>query len=234
MKRLAQIAFAAALGFSTPSHAQIPVFDGASLAQLVAEITQLQQMYSTQIEQFANAQAHFASVTGLRDFTTFLSSLEELRATISGNPLQNIADDILSGTISGPLAADINSLLEDYNIADLAVFSASDKPQEVSTAIVASVNAAALAIGRDGQTRASTVSQRASQLRDQVGDQTDLKAAVEMNTLVLTEIAANQATLIELMSTMLANQATGDIKNSQSSVETLRLRLTDVPALPAN
>ena len=223
--KLLQPAALALLMSTTTATAQgVPTFDGSALQQFVAQLNQLQAMYDQATDQLL-------AVTGIRDFLAVKTAVENFDIKLPQNPLDSVVGDVLNGSVSGPLAGDITAALNDFSIPDLSVISTSTKPVERAAAQFAATASTAMAMGKAGEQESQQMLKRADALRGQVGSSADLKASVDLNTMVLTEMMKNQAMIVQLLSVQNINQGTQNLTTAQSALNGMKLRVQTPPEL---
>lgn len=185
--RSAAAAAVAAILTSGAAHAQgVPTFDGAAVAQAIAQLQQMQKDYANQLEQLE-------SLTGDKAISGILNSAPEIAARASADSLSSIMSGAMTGeTIPGnssALTARIDELKATFALPDIGTFLSSDKPQDRALATQAGAGLAAVATAEDTYARANTSMGRVNQLIRQIDDNADLKASVDYNTRMLGEIA---------------------------------------------
>lgn len=238
LKSTAAIVLFSATMFTTPASAGgIPVFDMSGLTQQLQQLAQMQQQYETQLQQLTQLQEQYEQVvkqveamTGSTDLSGILSNLDSGQNAAAG--LESISQNVssvISGGGSGEMAQSINSTIENFGLEGLSEVAGSDKPLERAAAQYAGVSTAAIAAGEAGEVDAANAQDRAETLRGQVGDQADVKEAIDYNTLVLTEMVANQATIMRLLSSSLLNDGTAELMSARSALSGTALRIKEAP-----
>ena len=233
---LATIAAVATLGTAPQANAQgIPVIDTAGLAQAVAQVKALANDYQNQLQQLSQLQQQYQNmvqrlqaITGPKDFSAILNLLGQ-SPNMHHAQIDMMITDVINNQITGPFAATVNQAKQTFGLPSLSQAFASQKPPERAAAQYAGVSAVTLATGEAGHAQAKDVTDRATTLQSKVGQQADLKASVDYNTLVLTEIAKNQAVLIQLLSAQLVNDGTADMVGAQGGLSTVNMRVPNAP-----
>ena len=215
----------AALTFAAPVHSQgVPTIDTTSIAQLIQQVTTLQNQYETQLNQFAQLQEQYAlltqqyeAISGLTelDMSSILPAFDVDMPNIDVSGAINNAKD---GVFSGDLGALIENTLSTFSIPNLSDAANDDLEKTRVAAQLASVAASAIALGETGLTQAGEVADRATRMADGVGSQDTLKQAVDYNSAIQAEIAQNQARIIQLLSVQALNSGTTDLANIRRNV----------------
>ena len=236
MRRLLAIATLSTLTFAAPAHAQgIPVVDTANLAKAVQQFVQMKEDYLKQVEQLAQLQQQYQNmvkqlqaITGPKDFSAILGQLSK-SPTLPHAQIDTMITDVIKNSFTGPLSTSVKQAKMTFGLPPLDTFLSSKKAPERAAAQYAGVSAVSIATGEAGHAQAKDVTDRASTMQAKVGQQDDLKAAVDYNTLVLTEIAKNQAAIIQLLSAQLVNQGTSDMVGAQGAISNSNMRLPNAP-----
>jgi type IV secretion system protein VirB5 len=181
------------LGLVSQAHAQIPVIDVASLAQLIAQIETLEQQLETARGQLSQAQSQYQSMTGQRGMQQLLAGTPRNYLPSDWPAVTNVlagpgSSSALGQTARGAMTA--NAVLTP---AQLAALSPADSAQ-----VVAQRQSVALAQGISETALANASSRFASlqTLIDAIGRTPDQKGILELQA----RIAAEEA--------MLANEQT--------------------------
>jgi len=233
---IAVVTAVSTLSMSTPLRAQgIPVIDSAGLAQALQQVKSLALDYQNQIEQLTQLQQQYQNmvqrlqaITGTKDFSAVLGLLGQ-SPTMPHAQIDTMVSDVINGQLVGPLSATVNKATQTFGLPSLSQAMASTKAPERGAAQHASVSAVTLATGEAGHAQSKDVTDRANPLQTKVGQQADLKASVDYNTLVLTEMLKNQAVIIQLLSAQLVNDGTSEMIGAQSGLSSVNMRVPNAP-----
>lgn len=209
------LALTAALLSASPVHASgIPTFDGASVSQALAQLLQMKLTHGVEEGQLSKLTAQvqeaiktvaaldrqidqlerqYESLTGSRDMGALLNGSTEKRARRIANTLGDI-NRTLHGTglpSADPLATQIIALRNTYQIPNAAeLFDVNRVPAKVAAHNFASASTSTtIVLSEDAFTRANASITRVESLLSNVDTAPDLKAAVDINTRMVAELA---------------------------------------------
>jgi len=171
----------------------VPVFDGASVAQAIAQVNQMRQDYENQIEQLTNLKDQLTSMTGDKAISGILNAGPDVAARDSADSLSSIMSGAMTGSAipgnSSALTARINELKSTFDFPDIDTFLSSTTPQDRALATQAGAGLTAIATAEDTYGRANASMGRVNQLIDGIDGNADLKASVDYNTRMMGELA---------------------------------------------
>ena len=225
--------------FSSPASAQgFPTIDVTAIANSLQQLRQMQEQYTTQLEELATSrdaltqiEDQLLAMTGVSDFDSIMGDLDALGSVDLSETMGGVVDSIISGDMSGPNSANMTQTLGLFDVSGLDGLVASDEPMERGTAQFTGVAVASIAEGQAGHASSQVVSSRAESLADGVGSQESLKEAIDYNSLILAEIASNQAVLIQLLSASLVNDGTSNMMAARSALSQNAFRVRNAPDL---
>ena len=170
----------------------VPTFDAAAVAQAVAQVSQMQQDYANQLEQFATLKDQLTSMTGGKAISGILNSTVDIDARASADSLSAIMSGGMTGAPVGgnssALTARMNELKTTFDLPDINAFLTSTTPQDRALATQAGAGLAAVATAEDSYGRANASMGRVNQLIGDIDTNADLKASVDYNTRMLGEV----------------------------------------------
>jgi len=236
--RAISAALVAGIFASSASAQGFPTIDVTAIAGNLQQLRQLQQQYSTQLEELATSrdalmqmEDQLLAMTGVSDFGSIMGDLEALSSINLSETMGGMVDGVISGGLSGPNAANMSQTLGLFDVSGLDGLVASDEPMERGTAQFTGVAVASIAEGQAGHALSQVISNRAESLADGVGSQESLKEAIDYNSLILAEIASNQALLIQLLSASLVNDGTSNMMAARSALSQNAFRVRNAPGL---
>lgn len=216
-------------GLVSPAAAQgVPVLDGSSIAQLVAQLEQMRASYQTELDQLIEMQrqymqmrASFEAITGARGISDVLNAAGDVSARAGAEDLTSIMDTAitgadLAGTV-GRMPQRLGQLRESFDLTDLGSLRRSDRALDRAIAELGGAGLTAAAVADDSYQRADAATGRLNQLIDGIDEQADLKASVDYNTRMQAEVATLLVDLIRL-------QAAGANASGMSALDAARDR----------
>ena len=209
------LAIAASLFAVSPLQASgIPTFDGANVSQALAQLLQMKLTHGVEEEQLGRLRAQvveaiktvaaldrqieqlerqYDSLTGSRGIGSLLNGTTEKKARRIADTLGDINAALLSTGLpsTNPLSMQVIALRDTYQIPDAAeLFDAKRVPAKVAAHNFASASTStAMVLSEDAFTRANTSITRVETLLASVDTAPDLKAAVDINTRMVAELA---------------------------------------------
>ncbi|NOD49621.1 MULTISPECIES: type IV secretion system protein [unclassified Ruegeria] len=186
----------------TASAQGVPVVDSAAIAQdaansarevaeMVRQYEQLMQQYEKLEQQRAMLENSFKAISGLTDLDEF-NSRSFLKLATAADTL-GYALDAAEGGITGlpdvaAQAMERRSINLGLNDGILSEFSTSDVPARRILSERGGAGLMASALGEQGYDMAGKLSEDAEKLRGEIGQQEDLKDAIDYNTAVLLKL----------------------------------------------
>lgn len=176
-------------GFSRPAHAQWAVVDVGAIAQLIQQVTIMEQELTTAENELTQAQQQFNSMTGPR-------GMQNLLAGINRNYLPTSFSQI-PVLLAGPIAAQVNA-----NAIMTAAQVAALSPAEQQQLNAARTNAALLQVtAQQAYANASARFASVQQLIDSIPAATDQKGILELAARIQAEqgMLQNEATKLSVL-----------------------------------
>lgn len=215
------LAVAVLLACAPAAHAQWAVVDVGAIAQLVQEVTILEQALSTAQGQLATARQTFAAMTGDRGMESLLSGIDrnylptnptDLQRLLAGNAGSYAA---LASAMQALLAQ--NAVLTPQQLAGLA-------PQ-AAAALEADRGTSALrqAVAGTALTNASGRFASLQQLIGAIGGASDQKSALDLTARITAEQAMlqNEQTKLEVLERTLESQQAADRLRTREQIVAL-------------
>jgi type IV secretion system protein VirB5 len=186
-----------------------PVIDAKSIEQLKLIVTSQTKVVDNQItqianqdkqikqqldqitkmdEQLTNMKSQLDAITGTKD-VGLISGGSDPATRKAADSLKAIADGAISGAgTGGRLDATITDMKTKFDVADTAALAGSTDKAEVKSAGMLGIALAAAATGEDEYIRSNEAMDRVDIYIKEIDKTKDLKASVDLNTRVLTEI----------------------------------------------
>ena len=186
---------------TAPAYGQgVPVIDTASIAQLIAQLNQMQEDYTAQLDQIFELQQQyqmltqqFEAITGGRGISDIFNDLQDIAEREAAEGVVAIVDAAISGSgLDGNtqrITRTLDELRDTFDLASLPDFLSSELPQDRALATQAGSGMAAIATAEDSYVRANESMDRVTDLVEQIDGNQDLKASVDFNTRMLAEVA---------------------------------------------
>ena len=197
---IATAALMTAMVFGAPACAQgVPVIDGTTLTQVIAQLQQMRQSYAAQLQELdtmrqelITAQTQLASITGARGIASILNSDKDIKDRLAAVSLNAIQQAALNGSaLSGldGLNETLTNLRKKFDFEGLQDVFASIRPIDRAITEQATAAVTAIATAKDTYTRANASMERINTMIGRIDDNADLKASVDYNTRVMAELA---------------------------------------------
>ena len=205
----------------------IPVFDGTSVANLVSQLKNQATQIQNQVEQLKKAQEQIENMkqrleamTGPKGLSSLLNGASNQAQRQAASSLDGILNSAIKGASVGGGNVDrinttISELKSKFSLDNLADLDASTKPLERAIAQLAGAGIAATATAEDSYVRSNEGTQRVNQLINEIDKTADLKASVDLNTRVLTEISQQLNDLIRLQASLAQAQGNAAIATAR-------------------
>lgn len=224
----------------------VPTIDTTAIGQMVAELNQLRETYKAELEQLAELQktyqvavdtyqtavaelatlrAQVSSITKVRDIQGLLARINALEATIEASTIGDmVSSAVLEGDpVPARLQASLDRLRETYGLGDMPDFAAAEAPHDRGIADQAGAGMITVATAEAGYDRAGIAIERIDGLMAEVGQQQDLKAAIDFNTRAQLEVALIMADVLRVTSAMAVNTGTEQIAAAQLAAQQRRV-----------
>lgn len=206
----------------------IPVFDGASVTQLIAEFQQQLKDYEKQIEQLQTMRASLeeqikqveelrrqvSAITGSRAISSVLNGdIEKAARQVFAHNVNGAISEVMGGrievlTTDGNLAPGVNpeglarDMLRrlDFDLDELAVLSASESPQDRGIAHEMATGVVLSVAAQDAAVRAENGLGAITDLVDRIDTMPDIKGSTDLNTRMTAEVGFRLVELLRLTS----------------------------------
>ena len=193
LRTTAILAIATVLGAGAVRAQGVPVIDAGSIAQAIAQLSQMQQDYQNQLEQLTNLKDQLTSMTGDKAISGILNGATDIAGRDSAGSLSSIMAGAMTGSAipgnASALTARIDELKTTFDLPNIDAFLTSTTPQDRALATQAGAGLTAMATAEDTYGRANASMGRVNQLIGGIDGNADLKASVDYNTRMLGEIA---------------------------------------------
>lgn len=177
--RLALV-FGSLLAAAPAAHAQFAVIDVASLAQLVSEVSTLEQQLATARSQLTQAQAEFQAITGNRGMQQLLGGTVRNYLPPDWSTLQGALQGTGAAGGYSVLAADFGQTLSANSILSAQQLAAIPAPAGQSLQAGRQTAALLQVLTREALANSSSRFAALQQLIDTIGSASDQKAILEL------------------------------------------------------
>jgi len=251
---LAVMIMGTALPFSTAQAGGVPTFDSASIAQSIAQLQQLKQIYGIGTDQLDTAlkelqraietvdalqtqitqlETQIDAITGAKGISDLLNGTAFQDARDIANTLGEI-NATLAGSDAGLPAGDIvgvrvAAMRDEFAIPDASeIYDPTRAPVTVAAHNFASQSTiSAIALSQDGFERANGAIGRVEGLVAEIDGTPDLKASVDLNTRLMAEVAfmlADKARMDAAAHQMQGALANQTLREDEAGARRLRFR----------
>ena len=196
----AAIVFLTSAALGGAAHAGgVPVFDATAVAQFLESYqTQLEQLQNgldqldTMRQELLTAQEQLVSITGAREISGILNSIDEIEQRVAAVSIDSMRDAALSGAgldgldrMNGTFAR----LRDNFDLEGLDDILTSTEPIDRAIAEQASAGMTAIATAEDTYQRANGAMDRINTMINRIDGNPDLKASIDYNARVMAELA---------------------------------------------
>ena len=245
--------------YTPPAYAGgVPTFDGANVAQAVAQLQQLKQMYGIEVDQLDTAlealqraaetvDALTTQITQLQAQVEAITGSKNISDLLNGNAYQDARDIAgtlgeINATLAGTglpanniVAVRVQVQRDQFDIPDAAtIYDPTRAPVTVAAHNFASqATASSIALAQDGFERANGAVERIEGLVGEIDRTPDLKASVDLNTRLMAELAfmlADKARMDAAGHQMAGALANQTLREDEAGKR--RLRFRDRAAVP--
>lgn len=227
-RRTAVAFLALQVAVAAPAGAQgVPVYDASNVAQAIQQVTHM-------VEQIALMQQQLNSITGPRGLGALMNAPQDIAARAAAQNLPALVNGAITGNEivgnTAQLVQTIDRLKGEFELDDLGTYAGSDIVQDRALSVLGGSSLAAMATGEDSYARANAAMARVNQLVPAIDANTDLKAAVDLNTRVLIEQNQLLAEMIRLQAAEANVSGANGLFNTRQEMASRKfMRIGDAP-----